>query len=278
MASKHGSSPRADKPPKKSKIATKKLDMEKETDTMETTSHTEDRVVMLLENLTMEVNRISTDITRIDEKITSMDKKLSTLTVQLKVAEGRIANTEDSVNKLTQENEKLKKTVDVALDKISDLENRDRRKNLRIFGFPESSEAGNPVAFLEKELPSILQMQPGSIVIERAHRSLNPTPKAGMRPRPFIINLLRYTTKEKIVVAARNKMDLRWGDHKIMIFQDYSRDIVEKRLKFKEAKKAARGKNLIYFISYPAIFKIKMGDKIHAFTEHKEAEDFITGI
>lgn len=272
MASKHEGSPQIEKPSKKSKpAAARKLDPEKEMDTSEASPANQDKVVQLLEKL-------SADISQIDEKITSLDGKFGAMVLQLKAAENRISTVEDTVQNLTLENNKLSRALTGAMEKISDLENRSRRGNLRIYGFPEEAEQGNPISFLEHELPKILGMQPGTIEIERAHRSLNPKPKPGVRPRPFIINLLRYPIKEKIMAIARGKKELKWGqkDHKIMIFQDYSKDVIEKRQKCNDAKRLARNKNLDYFISYPAVFKVRSGGKLHSFTCHQEAEKFIT--
>lgn len=72
---------------------------------------------------------------------------------------------------------------------LDEQENRQRRKNLRVAGFPEGVEGNNAVAFLKKWLPTILGL-PDKPEIERAHRMLRRKPQEGGMPRAFVIKFL----------------------------------------------------------------------------------------
>ncbi|KAI4794421.1 hypothetical protein KUCAC02_032074 [Chaenocephalus aceratus] len=93
---------------------------------------------------------------------------------------------------LTDSNVKL-------LAKVTDLESRSRRNNIRIVGLPESIEGPHPSTFFPKLLMEVF----GEGVLDsppecdRAHRSLTNKPKPGQRPRPVIIRVHRYQQKEK---------------------------------------------------------------------------------
>ena len=52
-----------------------------------------------------------------------------------------------------------------------ELENRNRRNNLRIYGLAENEEGGNPIEFFKNFLPKILGLPLSSpLNIQRAHR------------------------------------------------------------------------------------------------------------
>ncbi|KAI4827640.1 hypothetical protein KUCAC02_031023 [Chaenocephalus aceratus] len=85
---------------------------------------------------------------------------------------------------LTDSNVKL-------LAKVTDLESRSRRNNIRIVGLPESIEGPHPSTFFPKLLMEVFgEGVFGEGVLDsppeydRAHRSLTDKPKPGQRSRP----------------------------------------------------------------------------------------------
>uniref|UniRef100_H3A8S6 L1 transposable element RRM domain-containing protein n=1 Tax=Latimeria chalumnae TaxID=7897 RepID=H3A8S6_LATCH len=141
--------------------------------------------------------------------------------------------------------------------KLDDQENRARRNNLRILGFPEQIEQGKPIQFLQEALPKILELEDGmQLEMERAHRTLAPRPGADQRPRPFIVKFLRYQTKEMIIRKVREKGTLNWEGNKILIFPDLSKELQEKRRGFLEVKKQLRDREIRYGLFYLAILKV----------------------
>ncbi|KAK5930188.1 hypothetical protein CgunFtcFv8_026448 [Champsocephalus gunnari] len=72
--------------------------------------------------------------------------------------------------------------------KMADLEDRNRRCNIRVYGLHEDAEGDAPVQFLECMIPTwfpaLKQLKPE---IERAHRIFcGGPPTEGERPRAFI--------------------------------------------------------------------------------------------
>uniref|UniRef100_A0A3B1K9Q6 L1 transposable element RRM domain-containing protein n=1 Tax=Astyanax mexicanus TaxID=7994 RepID=A0A3B1K9Q6_ASTMX len=94
--------------------------------------------------------------------------------------------------------------------KITDLEGRSRRNNIRLYGVPEKAEGSSMVAFVEGLIKTELGDCAGlnterDAGIERAHRSLAPQPPNGAPPRSIVVRFLRFSVKERILQAAWKK-------------------------------------------------------------------------
>ncbi|KAJ0059992.1 hypothetical protein NL108_017775 [Boleophthalmus pectinirostris] len=111
----------------------------------------------------------------IKDDIAKVNNRLEEAEERIEKAEERIQNTEDAMAGLVQLHMKLE-------DKLTDLESRTRRENIRIYGVPEESERDSPTVsdFVECLLREGLRLDDvKDIGIERAHRSLGPAPKWG---------------------------------------------------------------------------------------------------
>lgn len=110
----------------------------------------------------------------------------------------RVADLENSCSFLRDENARLKA-------KVTDLESRSRRQNLHILGLPEST--GRPTEFFSMLLHEVFgnETLPSPPEIDRAHCSLAPKPAPGQRPRPVILRLHRYQTKDLLIREARRE-------------------------------------------------------------------------
>lgn len=156
--------------------------------------------------------------------------------------------------------------------KLTEYEDRDRRVNLRIYGFPERVEDKDAVSFLKATLPEILHADfQGGLDLERAHRSLLPA-KPGAPPRPFIVRFLRFQQKERVRQLAREIGDVRWQNNKISFYQDFSKATQERRHSFLECKRLLHSAKIPFGIGYPAVLSFTTpGGVKHRFEDHKKA-------
>lgn len=103
-------------------------------------------------------------------------------------------------------------------EKVTDLEGRSRRNNVRIFGVPEGAEGESVPHFVEELLRRELALPEGtSLLIQRAHRAAAKRPGPGETPRSIIVNL-RFDTKEMILKQAWQK---RIKLNNVPLFFDY---------------------------------------------------------
>lgn len=89
-------------------------------------------------------------------------------------------------------------------EKCSDLENRVRRKNLRIYGVAEGNDKSDMIGYVTELLRNSLELSEDlTIRIERAHRSLADKPRAEQAsPRSTIVRFVDYYTKDVILQQA----------------------------------------------------------------------------
>ncbi|KAK7895701.1 hypothetical protein WMY93_021026 [Mugilogobius chulae] len=134
----------------------------------------------------------------------------------------------------------------VLQEKVSDLEGRARRNNIRLYGVPEDTEGTSMAAFVEnlikRELGGDLTVE-GSLGIERAHRALGPKPPAGAPPRSVVVRFLQFTTKEEILRAAWKKT-VCINDKRVYFGHDYAVEVQRKRKEYIPIKKALKEKGI----------------------------------
>jgi len=122
---------------------------------------------------------ITTQLHQVDAALEKMSEAMHLTNTKVTALEAKCTDYEatavDLRQELTELEQKHQKEVMKLRDKLDDYENRQRRKNLRIVGFPLGVEGANAVDFLEKWLPEILGL-PGSLGV----------------PRAFVLKLLRY--------------------------------------------------------------------------------------
>uniref|UniRef100_H3AR08 L1 transposable element RRM domain-containing protein n=1 Tax=Latimeria chalumnae TaxID=7897 RepID=H3AR08_LATCH len=163
----------------------------------------------------------------------------------LSTAEDRISTAEDQIQQLESGMWDLGKTLEAVLTKVDNLENRSCRNNIRIVGFPENVEEGNPISFLSKKIPELLGLESGmDLNIERAHRTLAPCPAPGQHPRAFVVRFLKFQTKELVLCAARSKGTIKWNESSIHFFPDLSHKLQARQQRFAGVRRRLHDKGI----------------------------------
>ncbi|KAJ1158301.1 hypothetical protein NDU88_010993 [Pleurodeles waltl] len=102
--------------------------------------------------------------------------------------------------------------------KLTDLEDRSRRDNIRLLGILENEEGTAIQAFLSSTLSKLtsLDFDP-PLELQRAHTVGPKRSDPSLRPHPIIACLLRHNQTRKILQAAWNHGPFRIGQHDIRI-------------------------------------------------------------
>ncbi|TNN34724.1 hypothetical protein EYF80_055112 [Liparis tanakae] len=103
----------------------------------------------------------------------------------------------------------------------------------------------------------------------RAHRIYSERKNNVTTNRKLIFNVLRYTTRQAILWAARKSPPICFSP-------DYSNYTVKRRQDFRQAMDTARTKALDFFLLYPATLKIKEGAQYRVFTSTEDAEKYVS--
>ncbi|RXM34544.1 hypothetical protein EOD39_14034 [Acipenser ruthenus] len=103
----------------------------------------------------------------IDADLRPIFKSVADTTVVLNALKNEVTDIASSVKKLTARQDNTRAAlrqqkgeinqcnarIDAMQDKVADLEDRNRRCNIRLVGLPEGVESDDPVRFLQKEIP-----------------------------------------------------------------------------------------------------------------------------
>lgn len=181
---------------------------------------------------------------------------------------GRITELEAAVSKLTAKVKHLD-------DRCEDLEGRSRRNNIRLVGLPEGSEGPRPTEFIAKLLKDLLGLDERPM-LDRAHRTLRDKPKEGESPRPFVVRVHYFQTRNEILRRAGEIPPLYFQGKRISIFADYTPTVAKKRAAFGNVKRQLRSCPGIKFgLLFPATLKITLpsGD-ILRFDDPSNANDY----
>ncbi|KAJ1124813.1 hypothetical protein NDU88_003262 [Pleurodeles waltl] len=192
-----------------------------------------------------------------------MDASITSLTLETKSMQSDIASSQSRVTGLEQRMGSLEAQATMFRDrdqdllylrsKLTDMEDRSRRDNIRLHGIPENEEGSDMEAFLSSTLPKLtsLDLNP-PLEFQRAHRigpkrSDNPS-----RPRPIITCLLRHNQTRQILQAVRNHGPFQIDQHDIRITADYSKETNERRKAFLALRPRLRQLEIKYGLFDPA--------------------------
>ncbi|KAJ1216273.1 hypothetical protein NDU88_003877 [Pleurodeles waltl] len=193
------------------------------------------------QSITME--KILQEITAVSRRIERMDASLSSLTLETKSMRSDIAGFQTRVTGLEHRMGSLETQVTTHRDrdqdlhylrsKLTDLEDRSQRDNIRLLRIPEHEEGTDIQTFLGSVLPKLtsLDFDP-PLDFQRAHRVGPKRSDTSSRPRPILACLLRHNHAQQILQTARKHGPFRIGQHDIRITSDYSKDTHERRKAF----------------------------------------------
>lgn len=137
-------------------------------------------------------------------------------------------------------------------DKVQDLEARSRRHNIKIVGIKEGEEGGKPTEFVSKLIPELFGTKhfPHPLKVDRAHRSLQPKPAAGAKPRIILARIHHFQDKELILCRGRQQ-PLEYKGSKVLIFPDYTSEVMAQRRAFRDVMQALRDRGVKHTLRYP---------------------------
>ncbi|CAI9563639.1 unnamed protein product, partial [Staurois parvus] len=158
---------------------------------------------------------------------------------------------------------------------VEDLDNRNRRNNLRVRGIPESvSDLSQTVTKLFKSL--LPDRSPGSFACDRIHRALRPKPPSDKPPRDIVLCLKDFLTKEDILRAARNTPTISFEGSVLQIFPDVSPATLEKRRKMKEVTTALFSARIHYKWGFPFKLIVPHNGSTYIATSLPEGREILT--
>lgn len=213
-----------------------------------------------------------------DVKLSVIQTELTALTTALNAIKSDVGSLKTAVGSNSSTLSKHDQALQAMELKLADMEDRNRRCNIRVIGLDEGLEGSNATQFISHSLSKWFPTLDGTqIEIMNASRIYNNNARNRGANRTLIFNVLRYSSRHAILRAAR-KDPLSINGRKIRFSPDYSNFTVRRRQGFHRVMDTARAKGLDFFLLYPATLKMKDGAQFKAFTSPGEAEDFLTSV
>ncbi|KAL7864424.1 hypothetical protein AOLI_G00158440 [Acnodon oligacanthus] len=180
-------------------------------------------------------------VAALEKNMTEVKQNVAANVPRLEEAENRIISAEELLQKSMADLNNAMKRVSYLEAKIDDLENRGRRKNLRLFGLREGAEGQRPLLeFVREMLPRWLETD-RSFVIERARRTLAP-PKPNQH-RAVLVRFLNFQDRE-FVFRSTKQPNIEHDGSRLFFAQDFSAETIRQRAKFSSIRKVFAEKGL----------------------------------
>ena len=195
---------------------------------------------------------------------------------RMEEAETRIMLTEEKSETHTADLSKASQRITYLESKVEDLENRSRRKNLRMFGLREGEEGSRQLLdYVQEMLPGWLGTDK-SIALERVHRTLGPAKPN--QDRAVLIRFLKFQDREFVFRCSKVR-DIKHNGNKLSFAQDFSAETMRQRREFNTVKKLLMDAGSFRgFQQNPCRIRVLHNGKIHLFSSPEDAEKFHRGL
>lgn len=231
-----------------------------------------------LDGINGHLSELTSSISVLENNLGEIKREVKTNEKRIEEAEIRIAATEEMLVKTETALAAAAKRLAHLEEKTEDLENRGRRKNIRLFGLKEGAEGKRPLLdFIHDMLPQWLGTETDrSFILERAHRTLAPAnPNTN---RAVLIRFLKYQDRE-FVLRSTKQRDIAHDGSKLAFTPDFSAETMRQRREFNAVKKLFIDKGAFRgFHLQPCKLRVLHGGRIHLLSSPQEAEEFYRNI
>ncbi len=165
-------------------------------------------------------------------------------------------------------------------EKMTDIEDRSRRNNVRLVGLPEGTEGSNTAGFLRVNLSKwIPSLRGRDIEIDRAHRVYDGG-RGSDRPHTLIFCVLRWHDRSEILKGARQAYPVKCAQDNVTVlfFPDFSPATTIRMKAFNPVLKKMTALGLQPFLIYPVVIKLRHKGEQMSFDSPQKAEDFISSL
>ncbi|KAJ1205469.1 hypothetical protein NDU88_000904 [Pleurodeles waltl] len=221
------------------------------------------------DSMQIELTAIRADINNINNRISETEQRISDLEDTKIITDKELLLLHASMRKT-----------------IADLEDRNRRGNLRIFGLPEDSESKEDslhqcISFLETWIPKITGLQcDEKTELEIAHRVPSFKQHYGplSKPRPIVCRPLRFRHMESILLYMGKNNHINWNGSRIYISQDYSKTTVGTRKGLLVLRSRLEDMKIQFSFAGPAKFRIIVEGKYKLFDNHNALKSYLDNL
>ncbi|KAJ1187683.1 hypothetical protein NDU88_004457 [Pleurodeles waltl] len=163
--------------------------------------------------------------------------------------------------------------------RLTDLEDRSRRNNIRLLGIPKRTEDADIASYLRDMLPKLTNITfDPPLEFQRVHR-LGPKRQNGKgHPHPIIACMLRHGQARQLLETARTQGPLRLHTLDIRLSADFSRETAERRRAFLSLRPRLRHLDVKFGLFEPARMWITKNGESRTFYDPEDLRLFLEGL
>lgn len=169
-----------------------------------------------------------------------------------------------TINELVDSHEEREGDTEWIKEKIADIEDRNRRNNLKIRGIPETVQQADLRTYVSSLFRSLLpDLSDMEITIDRVHRLPKPSYLSEHIPRDVILRLHFYQAKEQLMMVMRKKEHIPAQYQHLQFYADLSQYTLQKRKNLNTFTKVLRNHNITYRWGYPTKLSVTREGHTH---------------
>lgn len=198
----------------------------------------------------------------------------------------RVANVELDTTTLRQDVTTIQDAQEAFIDQIAqlhllidDLENRNRRRNIRIRGLPEATQQADLKMTVTAIFNACLERPTETpIAIGRVHRTLGPRNTEEDRPRDVLCCLHNYSIKEDILQRAWHRGHIDFDGAQISLLPDVSRRTLQMRRCMKPLLESFGEQGITYKWGHPFHLIARKGGRSYVLRHPREVPTFLNSL
>lgn len=172
------------------------------------------------------IKNIQSDVCALKGTVGEMEISLSSCTDDITALQAKVEHLSSELTRLD--------------NKCEDLEARSRRNNIQLVGIPEDYSTSSTATAISSLLKEALKLEKEPLV-DCAHRTPQPKPRPGERPRPIIARLHYHMDCVDILRRARAQQRIKIGDTSFSIFPDHTPRTARARAAFNDVRRQLHG-------------------------------------
>ena len=135
------------------------------------------------------------------KQLNEINSTVKGLIEEIRYLKQEVVQNKLEISQLKVENEKLKQMANLSIYKIDELEQYDRRENLRIHGIQETDSDRDDGEEVVMKIAEELNIGITALDIQRAHRLGKRNSNSVPKPRPIIVRFISYKKRNEFMYA-----------------------------------------------------------------------------
>lgn len=198
----------------------------------------------------------------------------------------RVSSLETDTSALRQGVSAVQATYEEVTDQIAqlhllidDLENRNRRRNIRIRGLPEATRQADLKLTVTAIFNDFLERPTETpVAIDRVHRTLGPRDPTEDRPRDILCCLHNYSVKEDILQRAWRRGNIDFDGAQITLLPDVSRRTLQMRRCLKPLLEKFGDQGITYKWGHPFHLIARKGGRTYTLRHPADVPAFLSSL